>query len=81
MERASRRGPDGEPTLAFGAVVRAHVVARLFGVRLLRLDATVVVSPPPVEPAGRGSAGDVVLGTTVARGARLAGPAPSRDGG
>ncbi|TNC42293.1 hypothetical protein [Mumia zhuanghuii] len=35
-----------EPTtLAGGAVVQAHVVARLLGVKLLKVDATIVLAP------------------------------------
>ncbi|KHL18929.1 UNVERIFIED_CONTAM: hypothetical protein LK11_04570 [Mumia flava] len=52
MAPAARGEADGSSTLAVGAVVRARVVARLLGVRLLRLDATVVVTPPVFsEPA------------------------------
>lgn len=36
---------DGGATLASGAVVHAHVLARLLGVRLLRLEADVVLAP------------------------------------
>lgn len=45
MARPERSTDDGA-TLATGAVVRAHVVARLLGVRLLRVDATLVITPP-----------------------------------
>ncbi|WP_370617854.1 hypothetical protein [Mumia sp. Pv 4-285] len=64
MARAVRPAADGEPTLAVGAVVRAHVVARLFGVRLLRLDATVVITPPVVAPVDD-LPGPVVVGSAV----------------
>ncbi|MGH1561681.1 hypothetical protein [Mumia sp. DW29H23] len=45
--------PEGEqPTLAVGAVVRADLVARLLGVKLLRIVATIVVTPPAGPPVG-----------------------------
>jgi hypothetical protein len=43
--------PDGRRRLSEGALVEASVVARLFGVRLLRLDASVALAPADVRPA------------------------------
>jgi hypothetical protein len=42
--------PDGRRRLSEGALVEASVVARLFGVRLLRLDASVALAPAEVRP-------------------------------
>src|SRR5215207_2489406 len=41
--------PDGGRQLSEGLVVEASVVARLFGMRLLAIDASVVVSPAHVK--------------------------------
>ena len=41
--------PDGEGVLSEGLVVEASVVARLFRVRLLEVDASLVVSPADVQ--------------------------------
>ena len=43
--------PDGRGRLSEGALVEASVVARLLGVRLLRLHATVAIAPAEVRPA------------------------------
>ena len=43
--------PDGRRRLSEGALVEASVVARLLGVRLLRLHATVALAPAEVRPA------------------------------
>ena len=43
--------PDGRRRLSEGALVEASVVARLLGVRLLRLHATVTLAPAEVTPA------------------------------
>ncbi|MFD1825691.1 MULTISPECIES: hypothetical protein [Mumia] len=77
MARAHARD-DGAPTLADGAVVRAYVVARLLGVRLLKLEATILLAPPP----GPSALEQPVLGTAL-RGATPLAPvtAPARDGG
>ncbi|MDD9347600.1 hypothetical protein [Mumia sp.] len=85
MAQAGHASPDGGPTLADGAVVRAHVVARLLGVRLLRLDATVVVTPPSA-PETSDLGGPVVLGATVSPRTEIApltsiAPSTAVDGG
>ena len=41
--------PDGEGALSDGLVVEASVVARVFRVRLLEVDASLVVSPANVK--------------------------------
>ena len=41
--------PDQSQELSGGVVVRAHVLARLLGIRLLRLDADVVLVPGALE--------------------------------
>jgi len=41
---------DHETTLATGAVVHAEILARILGLRLLRLDADVVLSPTAPAP-------------------------------
>jgi len=41
--------PDGEGALSEGLVVEASVVARLFRVRLLEIDASLVVAPADVQ--------------------------------
>jgi hypothetical protein len=43
--------PDGRRRLSEGALVEASVVARLLGVRLLRLEASVALAPAEVRPA------------------------------
>ena len=44
--------PDGRARLSEGVIVEATLLGRVFGVRLLALDATVVISPAGmVEPA------------------------------
>ena len=43
--------PDGRRRLSEGALVEASVVARLLGVRLLRVHATVALAPAEVRPA------------------------------
>jgi hypothetical protein len=53
--------PDGGRRLSEGVIVEATVLGRVFGIRLLALDATVVISPaelaePPRRPAGPPSA-------------------------
>jgi hypothetical protein len=45
--------PAQERHLSDGVVVRAHVVARLLGVRLLRVDADVVLAPGVLERSRR----------------------------
>lgn len=53
---------DGDASLGTGAVVRADVLARLLGLRLLRLEADIVLVPagPPARAApGREAATDV----------------------
>jgi hypothetical protein len=52
--------PDGRRRLSEGALVEASVVARLLGVRLLRLHATVALAPAEVRPAP-GPVRDVTL--------------------
>lgn len=52
--------PDGRRRLSEGALVEASLVARLLGVRLLKLDATVALAPAevravPAPPARRSS--------------------------
>jgi hypothetical protein len=42
--------PDGRRRLADGLVIDAAVVARLLGVRLLRIEAAVAVSPARIDP-------------------------------
>jgi hypothetical protein len=42
--------PDGRRRLSEGALVEASVVARLLGVRLLKLQATVALAPAQVTP-------------------------------
>ncbi len=55
--------PDADSTLADGVVVEARLVARLLGLRLLRVDGVVLLSPGRVRaapmglPAGRHSGG------------------------
>jgi hypothetical protein len=41
--------PDGARQLSDGRVVEASVVARLFGIRLLAIDASLVISPAHVK--------------------------------
>lgn len=50
--------PDADGSLADGVVVETRLVARLLGVRLLRVDGVVLLSPgrvlePDVRPRGR----------------------------
>jgi hypothetical protein len=46
--------PDGRGHLSEGVIVEATVLGRVFGLRLLALDATVVVSPAAMaEPPRR----------------------------
>jgi hypothetical protein len=61
--------PVGDRPLSDGVVVEASVVARLFRIRLLSIDARVVVSPAHVERRPRSRAPAVRL---RAIGARLA---------
>jgi hypothetical protein len=57
--------------LSHGSLVRASVVARLFGMRLLRLNAEVLLIPARVdEPGPAGPTGRVVSGYLPMDGAR-----------
>jgi hypothetical protein len=58
--------PAGTSTLAGGAVVRTSLVARLFGVRLLTVEGTVLLSPVSFdEPRAFGAARVEVPRTTA----------------
>jgi hypothetical protein len=58
--------PAGTSTLAGGAVVRTSLVARLFGVRLLTVEGTVLLSPVSFdEPRAFGEARVEVPRTTA----------------
>ena len=55
--------PDGTRQLASGLVIDASVVARLLRFRLLTVDASVIVSPAAIRPAGpRGRPGRIGAG-------------------
>lgn len=45
--------PDGTRRLSHGIVVEGKVLARLLGIRLLTLDASVVIAPAEVGAPGR----------------------------
>jgi hypothetical protein len=47
--------PDGRRRLSEGGLVEASVVARLLGMRLLRLHATIALAPAEVRPASAGA--------------------------
>ena len=56
--------PDADGSLADGVVVETRLVARLLGLRLLRVDGVVLLSPgrvreTPLPVAGRGCSGAV----------------------
>ena len=58
--------PDGARRLADGLIIEACIVARLLGVRLLRVEATVVVSPAEMLSDARDSAGSRPIGARLA---------------
>jgi hypothetical protein len=68
--------PDRAQRLSEGALVEASVVARVLGVRLLRLEATVVLAPADVTATRSPAPPARTLGRVVA-----ARPAPSRPTG
>lgn len=51
--RVVRAVPDGKGRLSEGIVVEASVLGRVLGVRLLRLEASVVISPAEITEAPR----------------------------
>jgi hypothetical protein len=66
--------PDRRRRLSDGVVVEASIVARLLRIRLLRLDATVVIAPADVTMRRSAPA-------AVRRAARTSPPAPSGPSG
>ncbi|HET7067809.1 MAG TPA: hypothetical protein VFI21_09415 [Nocardioides sp.] len=83
--RASRSGsqttgialaPDGDGRLAEGVLVETHLLARLLGVRLLRVDGVVTIAPArvaasSVDPRAVPMTSTMELGTGLERAAHL----------
>jgi hypothetical protein len=53
--------PDGSRHLSEGLIVEARLVARLIGIRLLTIDAELIVSPAEMRNV-RAAAGDLTVG-------------------
>ncbi|WP_243057520.1 hypothetical protein [Nocardioides sp. SR21] len=75
MMRAGADGAGESESLGTGAIVHANVRARLLGVRLLRIEADIVLAPatPSVAAARLGDAR-----VLLARAERLLGPTDAR---
>ena len=52
MARATTLAPDTASHLSDGVVVQTRLVARLLGLRVLRVDGVVHLAPARLEPAG-----------------------------
>ena len=65
--------PDAASELSDGVVVQTQLLGRVLGVRLLRIDGTVLVSPARVVSgaSGRRVGGDRPTGVELAEAARL----------
>jgi len=65
--------PDAASELSDGVVVQTQLLGRVLGVRLLRIDGTVLVSPARVVSgaSGRRVGGDQPTGVELAEAARL----------
>lgn len=77
-----RAVPDPRRRLNDGLLIQASVIARVLGVRLLKLDTTVILAPAEVQvPAARAAPGNgrpakpASTPTPVRAGARRSGPA------
>jgi len=64
--------PDGDSHLSDGVVVETHLLARLLGLRLLRVDGVVLLSPGRLEsPVLRSVDGSPQVGHDLVEAARL----------
>ncbi|HEY2877819.1 hypothetical protein [Nocardioides sp.] len=68
--------PDGDGRLSSGVLVETHLLARLLGVRLLRIDGVVTVAPArisasPVDPRSVPMTSTMELGAGLERAAHL----------
>lgn len=75
--------PDGDGQLSSGVLVETHLLARLLGVRLLRIDGVVTVAPArvsasPVEPRSVPMTSTMELGAGLERAAHLLGDCERR---
>lgn len=69
--RSSLR-PDGDSRLSDGVVVETHLLARLLGIRLLRVDGVVLLAPGRLEaPVPTWTAPAAVIGADLDEAARL----------
>jgi hypothetical protein len=68
--------PDGDGRLAEGVLVETHLLARLLGVRLLRIDGVVTLAPArlsasPADPRSVPMTSTMELGAGLERAAHL----------
>jgi hypothetical protein len=68
--------PDGDGRLSEGVLIETHLLARLLGIRLLRVDGVVTVAPArvapsPADPRAVPMTSTVQLGAGLERAAHL----------
>ena len=72
--------PDRRKRLSQGILIEASVLARLLGIKLLKLDATVVLTPADVAAPSAAPRGLPVLESAPRAGLTTRGPYPSGRG-
>jgi hypothetical protein len=76
MTTGTALAPDGDGRLSEGVLIETHLLARLLGLRLLRIDGVVTVAPArvapsPVDPRAVPMTSTMQLGAGLERAAHL----------
>jgi hypothetical protein len=76
MTTGTALAPDGDAQLSQGVLVETHLLARVLGIRLLRIDGVVTVaparlSPSPADPRSVPLTSTMELGAGLERAAHL----------
>lgn len=76
MVTGTALAPDGDGRLSDGVLVETHLLARLLGIRLLRIDGVVTMAPArvtgaPVDPRAVPMTSTMELGAGLERAAHL----------
>lgn len=76
MTTGTALAPDGDGQLSNGVLIETHLLARLLGIRLLRIDGVVTLaparlSPSPADPRSVPMTSTMELGAGLERAAHL----------